>query len=233
VLEAATDLGGAGDLGNELTKAAKPSPFRFNFYVVEDRSLNAFAIAGGSIYVHTGLILKAENASELAGVMAHEIGHATARHVAQSYTQNARIGFFAQFLGFVGYILSGGRVNPMGATGLAGYAYAMQYSREYESEADSLGVETLVNAGWDPNGLPEFFEILQAESNKAGFAAPLFLRSHPFERDRAEATRKQIAAMGTLPELKQDDEKLHTIQARIRSLMGPDADDPDPKKKKK
>ena len=214
------------DLGMELTKAAKPSPFRFNFYVVEDRSLNAFAIPGASIYVHTGLILKAKNASELAGVMSHEIGHATARHVAQSYSQQQRIGFFANLVGFIGLILSGGRVDPRGATGLAGYAYVMSFSREFESEADSLGVETMVNAGWDPNGLPSFFETLQAESNSGGFGVPLFLRSHPFEADRAAATRKQIADMGTLPPMKQDDEKLRAIQARIRSLMGPDAEDP-------
>jgi len=219
------------DLGMELVKASKPSPFRFNFYVVEDRSLNAFAIPGASIYVHTGLILKAKNASELAGVMAHEIGHATARHVAQGYSQQQRVGFFATLLGYVGFILSGGRVNPTGVTGLAGYAYVMSFSREFESEADTLGVETLVNAGWDPNGLPAFFETLQAESSNSSFAVPLFLRSHPFEADRAEATRKQIAAMGELPPLKEDDETLSAIQSRIRSLMGPDAEDPKDKKK--
>jgi beta-barrel assembly-enhancing protease len=222
------------DLGNELTKAAKPSPFKFNFYVVEDRSLNAFAIPGGSIYVHTGLILKVKNASELAGVVSHEIGHATARHVAQSYTQRQRIGFFANLLGVIGLILSGGRVDPRGATSLGAYAYAMSFSREFESEADSLGVETMYAARWDPNGLPDFFETLQAESEKGGYGAPGFLRSHPFEADRAAATRKQIAELGPLPaDLKRDDEKLRAIQARIRSLMGADAEDPKELEKKK
>ena len=214
------------NLGERLAAAARPSPFEFRFYVVEDESLNAFAVPGGAIYVHTGLIIASNSASELAGVIAHEIGHVTARHVAQQYrrSRNTSIGAQAATI-LIGAVTasSGAARGGQVLTGIAGQAYLSTFSREAEREADTLAVETMVRARIHPEALITMFETLQEEGS--GSRAPQFLVSHPATKERIENVRGQISQQFLPDDLRHDDlGRLPIIQERIRLLIGTDTD---------
>ncbi len=209
-------------LGEELVSSAKPSPFEFRFYVIEDENLNAFAVPGGAIYVHTGLILAANDVSELAGVMAHEIGHITARHSALQYKRARNTSLVANIIGFVGAVLTG---QPQAAglvTELGARAYLNTFSQDAEREADQLGVDTMIKAGYDPYGLVRFFETLQAENS--GPRLPAFLSTHPATPERVQNAKKEIEEVeksGVEIGSKTDDGgRLDIIQERIRLIEG-------------
>ena len=213
--------------GESLAKAARPSPFEFRFYVVEDETLNAFAIPGGAMYVNTGLILAVENSAELAGVLAHEMGHVTARHVAQMANRSRNTGFVANIFYFLIAILTGNPylANAGGLAGsVAGSAYMNTYTRDAEREADALAVETMVHAGWNPEGMVTMFETLKKESG--GFNGPQFLSSHPATDERIENVQRDIAKYPGSTKLKYDDAKLPIIQERLKLIIGTDREQP-------
>jgi beta-barrel assembly-enhancing protease len=214
-------------LGESLAAAARPSPFEFRFYVVEDESLNAFAIPGGAMYVNTGLLLNVKNAAELAGVLSHEMGHVTARHVAQMANRGRNTGFVANIFYILVAILTGNPylANAGGLAGsVAGSAYMNTYTRDAEREADGLAVETMVHAGWNPEGMVTMFETLQAESG--GFDGPQFLSSHPATEERIENVQRDIAKYPGATKLRSDDGKLPIIQERLKLIIGTDREAP-------
>jgi predicted Zn-dependent protease len=217
-------------MGKRLIAGGGPSPFEFRFYVVEDESINAFAVPGGAIYVNTGLILEAHDSSELASVLAHEAGHVTARHVAQLYRRQRNTGVGANLLSLAIAILSG---NPyianagQLATGAAATAYTSTFTREAEREADSLAVETMINAGYDPKGM---VAILQTLKQQGGGGGPVWdlLNSHPGTDERIASVTADIDSRSLPGNLERDDGgKLEIIQERIRLLMGTDEMDED------
>jgi beta-barrel assembly-enhancing protease len=214
-------------LGADLVTSSRPSPFEFRFYVIEDESLNAFAVPGGAIYVHTGLILAANDVSELAGVMAHEIGHITARHSALQYKRARNTSIAAQLLGFVAAVLTGQPQATGLVTELGARAYLNTFTQDAEREADKLGVETMFNAGYDASGLVRFFETLQSE-NGGGPRLPQFLSTHPATPERISNARKEIEAAeasGKEDGGKADDGgRLEIIQERIRLIEGTDVE---------
>jgi predicted Zn-dependent protease len=213
--------------GESLAKAARPSPFEFRFYVVEDETLNAFAIPGGAMYVNTGLMLAVDNASELAGVLSHEMGHVTARHVAQMANRGRNTGFVANFFYLLIGILTGNPylANAGGLAGsVAGQAYMNTYTRDAEREADALAVETMVHAGWNPEGMVTMFETLKKETG--GYSGPQFLASHPATDERIENVQRDIAKYPGATKLKLDDGKLPIIQERLRLIIGTDREAP-------
>ncbi len=215
-------------LGAELAKAAPPSPYDLRFYVVENEDIGAFAIAGGSIYVNTGTILKASNRAELAGVMAHEIGHVTQRHIIQNFQKIQKANFFGRMFGTILGLLTG---NPYALNsgdlliGIGGATYTAAFSRDYEREADNVGVETLIRADYDPERLATFFETLMKEEPKSGI--PQFLSTHPATPERIQNVRAVIAAAPKLGDRRTEDDKLSAIQKRIKLIqgMGNDPDD--------
>jgi predicted Zn-dependent protease len=218
-------------IGQELVRASRPSPFEFRFYVIEDEEINAFAIPGGAVYVNTGLITKAANAAELAGVLAHEIGHVTSRHVAHMYRRQRNTSYAAQVFSILIAILSGNTYVAQGgqvATGVAAQAYLNTYTQDAESEADVLAVETMVRARYDPNALVTMLQTLQQET-AGGFQMPQFLRSHPATSERIHVVSGLIRAQGSPQGLRSDDRKLAIIQERIRLIVGTDIEpEPDP-----
>jgi len=215
------------NFGASLAKAARPSPFEFRFYVVEDETLNAFAIPGGAMYVNTGLLLAVENSAELASVLAHEMGHVTARHVAKMANRGRNTGFVANIFSFIVYVLTGSpllaNVGSMGSQ-VAGSAYMNTYTRDAEREADGLAVETMVHAGWNPEGMVTMFETLKKESG--GYDGPQFLSSHPATDERIENVQHDIAKYPGATNLKYDDKKLPIIQERLKLIVGTDHDRP-------
>jgi predicted Zn-dependent protease len=166
------------DIGNKIVRAAGPQPFEYRFHVIEDEDLNAFAAPAGYIYIHTGTIQKARNVSELAGVMAHEVGHVAERHIAENYNRMKNTGLAHQALvlgaGIAGGGTAAGAANLLG--GVAGMAYLNSFSRDAEVEADAFAVAVLPAAGYDPRGLVTFFETLQRERLIAESHLPPTLR---------------------------------------------------------
>lgn len=214
------------EMGESILRAAGPQPFEYHFYVVEDRDINAFAAPAGHVYIHTQTILAASNASELAGVIAHEIGHVALRHIAANYNRqrNTGIGYRAAVLAAA--VFGGGAAATAAQLGggLAAVAFINSFGREAELEADAFAVDTLPRAGYDPNGLVTFFQKLESES---GGRPADFLSSHPATADRAAAARARIDALPPGGELDVDDNgRLRIIQRRIEILMSDRASGP-------
>jgi predicted Zn-dependent protease len=130
------------DIGNQVIEAAGRQPFTYHFYVVEDPELNAFAAPAGYIYVHTGTILAARNASELVAVIAHEVGHVAWRHIANNYNRRMNTGIAYQMGVLVGAAFGGGLGASIAQLGgaLAGTVYLKQFGREAETQADAFAV---------------------------------------------------------------------------------------------
>jgi hypothetical protein len=161
----------------------------FTIKVVDDDSINAFALPGGFFYVNSGLILAADEEAELAGVMAHEIAHVAARHATRQITRSQWANF-----GTLPLIFLGGGVGyaARAAASLALPATFMKFSRGFESEADYLGLQYMYKSGYDPQAFISFFEKVQAqEKKKPGSMAKVFA-SHPQTPDRIEHSQKEM-----------------------------------------
>lgn len=205
-------------IGREILRHMPPQPFTYNFYVVEDENINAFAGPAGHIFVNTGTILKSRNLSELAGVIGHEIGHVAERHVAENAARQRTVGTLYKAAVYTAGIFAG----QLGANaanlggGLAAMGVLNTFGREAEREADSFAVEALVRAGIDPSGIVSFFELL---SREGGGGVPEFLSSHPAPLERVAATQAQVDLVGDRPGLRRTDGgKLEIIQRRIQIL---------------
>ncbi len=175
-------------LGNRLSSQSQESRQAFEFFALRDSTLNAFAMPGGFIGVHTGLILAAESESELASVLAHEISHVTQRHLARLMNKSGQ-GQIASLAALAIAILAA-RSNPDVATGaaVAGQAASVQnqlnYTRDFEREADRIGLGLLDRSGFDTRGMGTFFERLQKFGRLYENNAPGYLRTHPLTTER-------------------------------------------------
>jgi len=173
-------LGGANEQGS--------GAYNFEIFAVKDSSINAFALPGGFIGFHTGLLTSAETDSEVASVMGHETGHVLQRHLARQMDQqttNTMIALAGILLG----ALAASR-NPGAASGLmqGGQAVAvnnqLSYSRDAEREADRIGFQILAASGYDVNGAPGFFQRLQKATGIMDSGVPSYVRTHPLTTDR-------------------------------------------------
>jgi len=181
-------------LGHRLSSYSNTPEQPFLFFVIKDSSINAFAVPGGFIGVHSGLILKTSSESELASVLAHEIAHVTQRHIARTIEASQRLSFPALAALIVAAVLAGAAGVPQ--AGEAALAVVMagnvqmqiNFTRLHEKEADRVGMQTLAKAGFEPRDMPRFFENLQASMRYYEDGVPEFLRTHPVTTDRiAEA----------------------------------------------
>jgi predicted Zn-dependent protease len=159
----------------------------FTIKVVDAEEVNAFALPGGFFFVNSGLIMKAESESELAGVMAHEIAHVAARHGTRQATRGTLINYASIPLifmgGWTGYAIRQG-------AGLAIPLGFLNFSRGFEREADFLGLQYLYKAGYDPAAFVDFFEKIQSfEKKKPGMISKVF-STHPMTDDRIEQAQK-------------------------------------------
>jgi beta-barrel assembly-enhancing protease len=180
-------------LGNQLASHSDNSEQPFTFFVVNDPGINAFAGPGGMIGMNSGVILNSSNESELAAVMAHEISHVTQRHLARQFEEASKYSLI-NTAALIGAILIGiqnpeaGMAAITGVQGLSAQNSA-NFTRANEQEADRIGMQLLVRAGYDPRGMPAFFETLQQISRYSQSAAPEFLRTHPLTTSRIADSR--------------------------------------------
>ncbi|HEV7395771.1 MAG TPA: M48 family metallopeptidase, partial [Pyrinomonadaceae bacterium] len=157
----------------------------FTIKVIDSDEVNAFALPGGFFYVNKGLILAADNEAELAGVMAHEIGHVAARHAVENQAKAT----VAEYLAMAGSIFLGGWPGLIyqNTAGLGLMTMFMKFSRGAEEEADKLGVQYMYAAGYDPNAMATMFEKLEAKNKKKPGLISRAFASHPAPPDRRAA----------------------------------------------
>lgn len=201
-------------IGHRIAAVSERPEQDYTFFLMRDRGINAFATLGGYVGTNAGLILAAEREDELAGVLAHEVSHVTQRHVLRA-VERAKKDQLPILLAMVGAIIasrgSSDSSDISQAAVASGFALAAQrqinYTRANESEADRIGIEALARAGYDPDGMGDFFARMErlGRGNSGGYNAPDYLRSHPVTttriseaRDRAERLRDEGVGPTTL-----------------------------------
>jgi Zn-dependent protease with chaperone function len=175
-------------LGAKLVKQIPPKySWPYQFHVVEQKEINAFALPGGPMFINVGTIAAAENEAQLAGVMAHEMSHVYMQHSAKQATSGKRT--LAEILGAVGGIFGGSTLGDLARAGIQFGAgtLLLKYSREDEAQADAVGAIIMYKAGYNPMELANFFEIL----NKQGGNPPQFLSDHPNPGNRSAAIEEE------------------------------------------
>ena len=190
----------------------------FTIRVIDSDEINAFALPGGFFYVNSGLILAADNEAELAGVMAHEIGHVAACHVAREQTRSNIANLASIGLIFV----PGGWAVYEGAQAAMGIGLPltfMKFSRTFEAQADFLGMEYMYKAGYDPQSFISFFEKIEAqEKKKPGTIAKAF-ESHPPTPDRVAAAQNEMrTVLPPRPEYIVDTSEFENVKSRLAML---------------
>lgn len=178
-------------LGNRLASRSLRPNIRWYFYIVDDKSVNAFATLGGRVYVHTGLLAVTTNEAQLASVLGHEIGHIVGRHGLENVKRANKYGTLAGIAQIAGAVLGGRTGASIGelAGNLIAGGYLMKHSRDAEREADYLGLYELQRAGYNTGGMVQMFEILkQLNPNAVGS----ILASHPPAAERAQNTVREI-----------------------------------------
>jgi len=190
----------------------------FTIKVVDSEEINAFALPGGFFFVNSGLILKADSESELAGVMAHEIAHVAARHGTRQATRGelAQIAMIAASIA-VPYTMAG--YAAMQGANLAIPMGFLVFTRKMEREADYLGLQYMYKAGYDPTSFVDFFEKVQTmEKRKPGSVAKVF-STHPMTDDRIKASQDEIQTiLKAKPEYVVNTSEFNDVKARLYSL---------------
>jgi len=213
-------------LGYKLVSVSSRNQREFIFFVVDDPTINAFAMPGGNIGVHTGLLLAAQNESELASVIAHEISHVTQDHIARQIAAQQQAYWPSMAALALALLASRSNPNIAGAAIASTQAYSMQnqldYSRDFEREADRLGYEMLTHADYDPRGMSSFFNRLQRASRFYDSNAPAYLRTHPLTSDRIAdmESRSESAPYHQV----QDSLDFQLVRARLRAQENSPAD---------
>ena len=201
-------------LGQRLARHSHRSDLKYHFKVVDTDEVNAFALPGGWLYVNRGLITTAENESELAGVIAHEIGHVDGKHGARAIS--IRFGAAAILDATIGgKDASLQRRALRKIAGIFTGVGLLKYGRDAEREADGFAVEATYAAGIDPEGTATFFEKLMAMRKKEPGQLERWLSSHPASRERAENVRFQIRELPSKAGLTRDTLAFRVIKKRI------------------
>jgi len=222
------------DLGQKIVHNIEPQPFIYRFRVIDDPSLNAFAVPGGYIYFHSGTLLAAGSVDELAGVMGHEIAHVKARHYARMQKASQLPDLLAGIAGMAAAVATR-EPGILVATQAANVAMKLHFSREYETEADELGAIFMTRAGFMPGAITRFFERILAEQRTTPDRIPPYLFTHPDVEARIAAVTAQAEKLHPTGEsAPSSDAALHEAQTRLAQLIdarratlpGPPSPDP-------
>ena len=216
-------------LGSQIASQVNDDgDYAFEIFMIDDESINAFAMPGGVIGVNLGLLQATGNESELAGVLAHEISHVTQRHIARAIYDQQR-GSIVTIASMIAAILlanaadgsSDARMGAIAAAQAAGVQRQINFTRENEYEADRIGMDVLARAGFDPLGMSGFFEKLSRLEGPSSNVIPEMLRTHPTSSARVAEAR---ARARQLPRVVHEDSIAYGLaRARIRDLTTPRA----------
>ena len=208
-------------LGQSMAAKTSRADLEWRFRVVDSKQVNAFALPGGFIYVNRGLIEQADDLSEFAGVLGHEIGHVTRRHSAQQMEKAQKTNVGVTVLCTLTSICESGVAQA--AINVGGGLMMARHSRQHEQQADSEAVVTVIAAGIDPRGIPSFFEDLQAERERRPAALESWFSTHPMEENRVRDTRAMIADIdkSRLEGLQRDIPAFQQVKQRLASLPPP------------
>ena len=218
-------------LGLRLSSLAHDGNRNFNFFLVRDPAINAFALPGGFIGIHSGLLLETRNESELAAVLAHEVAHVTQRHIARGLENQARANLVSTAATLaailIGAMAGGGDATIGAVTAAQNIAIQSQinFTREHEYEADRVGIGLLASAGFDPDSMAGFFETMGRRTQLGPDRVPELLRTHPVTSARIAEARgraNQLPAMAAPA----DSLSYSLTKERVRVLGTPAGADP-------
>jgi predicted Zn-dependent protease len=215
------------DMGFRLASNSDRPDKAFNFVVLDQPVVNAFAAPGGVIALYSGLILTADDENEVAGVLAHEIAHITQLHLYRAYEnqQAMTIPIALAMLALV--LVGGGSGEAINAAVLGGQAASMQaqifFTRQNEYEADRIGISTLSRAGYNPAGMGEFFEKMGRVNRSMGEGPPEYLRTHPVSVSRIAEAENRAQNM-PVPEPR-DSREFYLVQTRLRAMTSKTPDE--------
>lgn len=206
-------------LGKSLAARAPGEKYPYQFKIVNDKSINAFALPGGFVYVNRGVLEAADNEAQLAGVLAHEIGHVALRHgtnqVSKAYIAQAPLAILGGVLGNN----SVGSVLAQLGVGFATNSILLKYSRDAERQADLMGTQIMYDTGYDPNAMVEFFEKIQAESKGR---ASEFFSSHPSPDNRIAGVQHEIERLGgRSPRARRDSGDFQEVKRIMMGMSAP------------
>jgi predicted Zn-dependent protease len=210
-------------LGDSIARVTSRADLDWHFAMVNTNEFNAFALPGGYIYVNRGVAERSDAMDQFASVIAHEIGHVVLRHSVKQMEQmqGANLGVT------VACVLTSVCNSGIAQAGInvGGAAIFAKFSRDDEAQADAAGVEELVRAGINPNGMPQMFEKLLAERQQAPSALDTWFTDHPLEESRIQATRDQIAKINPaiIRTLTTNTAAFNDFRARVRALPPPPA----------
>ncbi|MEM9173188.1 MAG: M48 family metalloprotease [Pseudomonadota bacterium] len=219
------------DLGYELVGKSDSKDYAFEFFIIDDPSINAFALPGGYIGVHTGLIQLTQKEDELASVLAHEIAHVTQRHIARTIHDTARASIvtLATMLGAIALSAASGSSEAMEGAIATSQAVAIQnqinFTRGYEYEADRVGIATLAASGFDATAMADFFARMGRKTNSSLFPNAQFeyLRTHPVSSSRTAEAKSRAGRYGD--SARQNSMSYGLMKARIQALFSDTPED--------
>jgi predicted Zn-dependent protease len=216
-------------IGRRLVAQAGGPKYPYSFSVADYREMNAFALPGGPVWVHRGILQSATNESQVAGVMAHEIAHVSQRHAADQLTKAIMANWG---LGVLGALLGndGGAAAARLAAGFLADGLFLKFSRDDEREADRVGLQMLTRAGWDGRGMVELFEMLRREQKRDPGRVEMFFSTHPSPQDRIVRLQSDVARARTGPSTvrsgRRDSPQFQSVKARLLRMPPPKATKP-------
>lgn len=205
-------------LGDSIARLTSRRDLDWQFFIVDAQEVNAFAVPGGFVYINRGLIQRADQMDEIAGVLGHEIGHVVKRHTVKQMekAQGANVGVTLACIltSICNSQVAGAAIN------IAGGAVFARFSRQDEAEADDEGFNNVVRAGISPVGMVTMFRRLLEERKNRPAGVEAWFLTHPLEEDRITAVQARINALppSTLARLGTDTRNFHTFKSRIQSL---------------
>ena len=204
-------------IGRRLVRYAGGAKYPYTFAIADYREINAFALPGGPIWVHRGILHAATRESQVAGVIAHEIAHVSQRHAAEQLTKvtvaNWGFGVLGAFLGN-----DGGASAARLAAGFLTNGAFLKFERDDEREADRVGLQMMTRAGWDARGMIELFEILRREEQRDPSQVEVFFSTHPSPQDRIARLRQDVARSRRG---RRDSDEFQAIKSRLAKMPPP------------
>ncbi len=182
------------NLGQKLVAQMGPQPFHYRFFIIDDPSMNAFAVPGGYVFIYTGMIRMADREGELAGVMAHEISHIYWRHMSRMMEKSRYVNIASVIGALASIFLGGALAQPLLVGSMAaGESAMLKYSRDFEAQADSTGFKWMLMAGYNPRDMVSIFSKMNKQRWLEGGKVPVYLATHPDTDNRIVELSHQLA----------------------------------------